>query len=81
MFCTNLVYIPVSEYFSFAKIIHPPARCDISRSIITQVQLVLGTIKCHRCLELRESAIGMLTTGMSNRAVLPDTFYKPPPSF
>uniref|UniRef100_A0A673WL90 Cohesin subunit SA n=1 Tax=Salmo trutta TaxID=8032 RepID=A0A673WL90_SALTR len=28
----NLVYIPVSDHFSFAKIIHPPDRCGISRS-------------------------------------------------
>ena len=63
--CAN---IPVTEHFSFAKIIHPPDRCGISRSwlnstIITQVHLVLGTIKghskmcrfvttqCHRCLK------------------------------
>ena len=44
------VYIPVCEYFSFANIIHPHDRCGISRSwlnsmIITQVHLVLGTIK------------------------------------
>jgi DNA-directed RNA polymerase subunit N (RpoN/RPB10) len=42
------VYIPVSEYFSFAKIIHPPDRCGISRiclnsMIITQVHIVLET--------------------------------------
>jgi hypothetical protein len=46
------VYIPVSEHFSFAKIIHPPDRCGISRSsfncmIITRVHLVRGTIKVH----------------------------------
>ena len=49
-FVHKFVYIPVSEHFSFAKIIHPPDRCGISRSllnimIITQVHLVLGTIK------------------------------------
>ena len=48
----RFVYIPVREQFSFAKIIHPPDRCGISRSwlnsvIITQVHLVLGTIKGH----------------------------------
>jgi hypothetical protein len=48
----KLVYIPVSEYFSFSKIIHPPDRCGITRSwlksmSITQVHLVLGTIKMH----------------------------------
>ena len=32
IFFTNFVYIPVSEHFSFAKIIHPPDRCGISRS-------------------------------------------------
>ena len=49
--------------------------------IITQVHFVLGTIKghskmwsfvtqqCHRCLKLRECAIGILTAGMSTRAV------------
>ena len=46
--------------------------------LITQV-LVLGrprtikcavvTTQCHRCLELRERAIDMLTAGMSTRAV------------
>ena len=50
----KFVYIPVSENFSFAKIIYPPDRCGISRSwlkqhehYITQVHLVLGTIKGH----------------------------------
>jgi hypothetical protein len=51
-FVQKCVFIPVSENFSFAKIIHPPDRCGISRSwlnsvIITQVQLVLGAIKDH----------------------------------
>uniref|UniRef100_A0A674AX61 Phosphoinositide phospholipase C n=1 Tax=Salmo trutta TaxID=8032 RepID=A0A674AX61_SALTR len=42
-------------HFSFAKIIHPPDRCGISRSrlnsmIITQVHLVLETLKgCKMC--------------------------------
>ena len=83
----KFVYIPVSEHFSFAKIIHPLDRRGISRKllnsmIIAQVHLALGTIKgnenvqlchttqCHRCLKLRERAIGMLTAGMSNRAVV-----------
>ena len=60
-------YILVSEHFSFAKIIHPPDRCgnqeaDLNSMSITQVHLVLGTIKdnskmcfvttqCHRCLK------------------------------
>ena len=48
----KFVYIPVSEHFSFVKIIHPPDRCGISRSwlnsmIITQVNLVLETMKGH----------------------------------
>ena len=48
----HLQYIPVSEHFSFTKTIHPPDRCGISRSrlnsmIITQVHIVLGTIKGH----------------------------------
>ena len=56
LFCSHFVhsfvYIPVSEHFSFAKIIQPPDRCSISRSwlngmIITKVHLVLGTIKGH----------------------------------
>ena len=51
-FVHKFVYIHVSEHFSLAKIIHPPDRCGISRSwlnsmIITQVHLVLGTIKWH----------------------------------
>ena len=46
----QLVYLPVSEHFSFAKIIHSPDRCGISRSwlntmIITQVHLVWGQKK------------------------------------
>jgi hypothetical protein len=48
--CTNLFYIPVSEHFSFAKIIHPLDRHGISRlngMIITQVHLMLETIKDH----------------------------------
>ena len=45
-------FTSVSEHFSFAKIIHPPDRCGISRSwlnsmIITQVNLVLGEINGH----------------------------------
>ena len=48
----KFVYITVSEHFSFAKIIHPPDRCGISRSwlnnmVVTQVHFVLGTIKGH----------------------------------
>ena len=83
----KLVYISVSEHLSFAKIIHPPGRCGISRSwsnsmIITLVHLVLGTIKGHSKMcslphntmpqmsqVLKECAIGMLTAGMSTRAV------------
>jgi hypothetical protein len=65
----KFVYIPVSEHFSFAKIIHPPDRCGISRTwlfstIITQVHLVLGTIKGHCAV-----SIGMLTAGMPTRIV------------
>jgi hypothetical protein len=46
----KLVYIPVSEHLLFAKVIHPPDRCGVSRSwlnsmLITQVHLVLRTIK------------------------------------
>jgi hypothetical protein len=48
----KFVNIPVSEHLFFAKIIYPPDRCGISSSglnsmIITQVRLVLGTIKGH----------------------------------
>ena len=48
-FVHKCVYIPVCEHLSFAKIIHPPDRCGISKRwlnsmIITQVHLVLGTI-------------------------------------
>jgi hypothetical protein len=78
-FVHKFVYIPVSEHFSFAKIIHPLDSCGISRSwlnsmIITQVHLVLGTMKghttqCHRYLKFWRSAIGMLTARMSTRAV------------
>jgi hypothetical protein len=49
-FVHKFVYIPVSERFSFAKIIHPPDRCGISRSWLNSViitQAVLGTIKGH----------------------------------
>ena len=80
--------ISVSEHFSFAKIIHLPDMCGISRSwlnsmIITQVHLVLGTIKkvtlkcavlSHNTMPqmsqvMRERAIGMVTAGMSTTAV------------
>ena len=63
----NLRDIPVSEHFSFAKIIHPPDRFGISRTwlnsmIITQMHFVLVTkgnsklcsfitTQCHRCLK------------------------------
>ena len=77
------VSIPVSEHFSIAKIIHPPdSRRRLNSMVITQVHLVLGTIKGHlKCVVLshntmpqmsqvlRECAIGMLTAGMSTRAV------------
>ena len=48
-FVYEFVYIPVSEYLSFAKIIHPPgiSRSWLNNMIITQVPLVLGTIKGH----------------------------------
>jgi hypothetical protein len=58
--------------------ISPPDRCGTSRSrlnsmIITQAHLVLGTIKRNTMPQmsqvLRERAIGMLTAGMSTRAV------------
>ena len=81
----KFVYSPVTERFSFAEIIHPPDRCGISRGwlnsmIITEVHLVLGAIKGHskmwsfvtmpqRSSVLRDCAIGMLTAGMSTRAV------------
>ena len=80
----KFVNIPVIEDFSFAKLIRPPDRCGISRSwfnsmLITQVHIVVGTIKghskmCsfvtqrHSCLKLRQRAIGVLTVGMSIRA-------------
>jgi hypothetical protein len=48
----KFVYIPVSEHFSLAKMTHPPDRlayqeADLSGMIITEVHLVLGTIKGH----------------------------------
>jgi hypothetical protein len=71
------VYIPVSEPFSFAKIIHPPDRCGISRSwfnsmIITQVHLVLGKIKGHSkmCishLQCRFRSFGCMSNRPHNR--------------
>ena len=69
----TFVYIPVSEHFCFANIIHP-----LNRS---QMHLVLGTIKAtkiwnfvkqHNATDVssfEEGAIGMLTAGMSTRAV------------
>ncbi len=50
--------ICVSEHFSFAKIIHPPHRCGISRCwleriIIAQVCLRLATIKCQSKMWMR----------------------------
>jgi hypothetical protein len=35
-FSHKFVHIPVSEHFSFAKIINPPNRCGISRSWFKQ---------------------------------------------
>ena len=32
----KFVYIPVSQHFSFAKIIHPPDRCGISKKLIKE---------------------------------------------
>ena len=50
-FWHKFVYIRVSEHFSFAKIIHPPPTCVISRSSMIkrhdQVHLVLWTRKGH----------------------------------
>jgi hypothetical protein len=56
------VFIPVCEHFSFSKIFHPPDRCGISRSwlnstIITQVHLVLGTIKAHSKIVLSHNTL------------------------
>ena len=42
MFCTNLFTFLLVSVFSFAKIIHPPNRCGISRSWLTVWSL-------HRC--------------------------------
>jgi hypothetical protein len=53
--------ISVSEHFFFAKIIHPPDRCGISRiwwnsMIITQVHLVLGIMKGHSQISTQHNA-------------------------
>ena len=42
----KFVYIPVSEHFSFAKLIHPPDRCCISRSWLTGMQTSRLSAKC-----------------------------------
>jgi hypothetical protein len=84
----KFVYIHVSEHFSFAKKIHPPDRCGDRCGIsINWFNIVLGTMKgqsklCsfvaqHNTMPkmsqvLREHAIGMLTAGMSTRAVARD---------
>jgi hypothetical protein len=79
-FVHKFVYIPVREHFSIAKIIYQRDRCGIARSwlnrmIIIHVHLVLGTIKGHSktcsftSQILRERSIGMLTAGMSTKAV------------
>ena len=51
IFCAHIWLHTCCEQFSLAKIIHPPDRCGISirwyNSMITQVRLVLGTIKGH----------------------------------
>ena len=78
-FVHNFVYIPVSEHFSFVKIIHPSDSCGISRSWLSST-LCWGqekaTLKCavssHNTMPqmsqvLRECTIGMLTAGMSTR--------------
>jgi hypothetical protein len=86
------VITSVNEHFSLAKIIYPHSRCGKSRSwinsmIITQVHLVLGT-KCavlsnniipQLSQVLRECAIGMLTAGMSTRAVAREFMLISPP--
>ena len=96
LFLTNdvhkIIYIPVIEHFSIAKIIHPPDRCGISRwclnsTIIKQVHLVLvkkSAVLLHNTMPqtsqiLRERA--MLTAGMSTKAVARKlNVHKPPPT-
>ena len=85
MLCTHLFIFLVSEHFYIFIIYPPDrcgiSRSRSNSMIITQVHLVLGTrqchskmcsslpTQCHKCLKLRERAIGMLTAGMSTRAV------------
>jgi hypothetical protein len=63
----KFVYIPVSEHFSFAKIIHPPDMCGISRHwlksiIITRVHHVLGTIKATlKCVVLSHNTMPQMS--------------------
>ena len=72
-FVQKCVYIPVSQHFSFSI-----SRSCLNSMIITQVHLVLATLKCavlsHNTMpqmsqDLREGAIGMLTARVSTRAV------------
>ena len=40
MFVHNCLYILVSEHFSFAKRIHPPDRCGISRTRLNSIVML-----------------------------------------
>ena len=64
-FGCKCVYIPVSEHFSFAKITQHDHYTGAPCAGRTKKTLKV----CHRCLKLREHSIGMLTAGMSTRAV------------
>jgi hypothetical protein len=76
----KFVSIPDSVHFYFAKIIHSPDRCGISKSwqhdsmIRTHVHLVLGTIKWHsktqfhRCLKFWGSV--QWACGMNNLSTI-----------
>ena len=50
----KIVNIPVSEYFSFAKRIQPPDRCDISRS---QWRLLRGISACNKSHFVGENSL------------------------
>jgi hypothetical protein len=87
-FVRKFVFIPFSEHFSFAKIIHIPGRCCISRSwlnsmVITHVHLVLETKKATlKCVVLSHNTADCRNVhqGCCQIIECPFIYHKPPPT-
>jgi hypothetical protein len=71
----TFVYIPVSEHFSFAKIIHPPDRCGIKKlnkqhDHYTGAPCAGGTLKGHtKCYVLTHNTMPQMSQVLREHAI------------